>query len=82
MLGIPDERNRDVSLSFDNNVHQTATMSTSIRHATAVKFDPPITSSTMKVTVKLVYSKVNNGFAEIYVYETGKKNVFWLARLL
>lgn len=37
--------------------------------ATEVKFSPPITSTSIKITVKTVYTHGNNGFREILVYE-------------
>ena len=73
-----EELSKDLSLSFDNNVQRTATMSRSISKFTEVKFEPPISSATLKVTVRSVYTKINNGFAEIRVYEktAGKPSGF------
>ena len=64
-----DELSRDISLVFDNNVQRKATMLRSTSIFTVVKIDPPIASTTLKVAVTSVYSKANNGFTEIRVYE-------------
>ena len=61
--------NKEVVLYFDNNIEKFATLFLSASKFAKAKFNPPVLSSKMRVTVLSVYSKTNNGFSEIRVYE-------------
>lgn len=67
------EMNKDVVIYFDNNEERSATMLLSTSQYVQKRIDPPVPSKTMRITVLSVYSRYNNGFSEIKVYEASSK---------
>ena len=65
---ITGDLNKDIVLQFDNNVKRSVVMPRSGVTFAVAKFNPRIPSQTMTATVKSVYTRGNNGFAEIRVY--------------
>ena len=66
---FPGEANKKIELEFGPGVKQLATLpAKGDTHWNIIKLSRNVKADYVKVTIKEVYGKVNNGFKEIEIY--------------
>ena len=75
LLAVTNGANKDLRLTFDNNVQKTMTLPED-KTPGDLAFDFPILSASLKINVVSAYSSKKNGFASIRIWMAGKENHF------
>jgi len=74
---VPSEANKQISLTTSFGWSHTAMLpEKGDTQWNIITLPEPVTTSSVKITVKDVYGTINNGFKEIEIYEEQQKGVF------